>query len=201
MPGDFVASPFRRPGATAPEWVTLATAGNVPTLLARRLGRGRVYFLNARMAEYPLASVLSGILGRVGVPRLAEVVRTESPVGTVGAELEPNIEVRKFANPRETGYFLFNWDGYAKTVRFRSPETRGLNASVRDPLAKKTLALKDGYVTVSIPSNGKRILVIRSGPPARPAGNQAAGDKPVPVRIRDQRGAGGAPTRGGARTG
>lgn len=155
LPGGITARPHRALIADA-HWETEGMVGSHTALLRRRLGRGSVWFINAKMDDYALASVLGGILGRAGIRPAAELARADN------GELEVNVELRKFSNGGLTGWFLYNWDAYAKTFTFRAPEFAAGDVALADPLGHFRIAITNGAAGLTIPGTGKRILV--SGP-------------------------------------
>lgn len=157
LPGAIAARPHRALTPSA-EWQTTGSLGATPALLSRRIGKGTVWFINAKMDDYALASLLGGMLERAGQKPLAALNRTDNN------ELEVNVELRKFANGEVTGWFLYNWDDYAKTFTFRAPELAVPGSALVDALNRTRLPVTDGSARIELPATGKRILI--SGPRA-----------------------------------
>lgn len=152
LPGDIMARPHRAVTANA-NWEIEGMIANKPAIFRRKLGRGSIWFINAKMDDYALASVLGGILDRAGIRPAAELARADN------GELEVNVELRKFSNGQLTGWFLYNWDAYAKNFTFRAPELAAGDIALADPLGHLQISITNGTAGLSIPSTGKRILL------------------------------------------
>lgn len=131
-------------------------ATKAPLIFQKKIGRGEVTFINAKMGDYAIASVLGGIAERAGLRRHSELTRADN------GELEVNVEARKFRNGKLTGWVLYNWDRYAKTFRFHAPEIGADRVALIDPLTARVVPLTHGEVRITLPAAGRQILV--SGP-------------------------------------
>ena len=99
------------------------------------------------------AAILGGIAQRAGLAPNCELRRTDN------GELEVNVEARKFTRGPATGWFLYNWDRYAKTFRLKSPALAVPGAQLTDPSGERRFAVKDGEATITLPPMGRQILV------------------------------------------
>jgi Beta-galactosidase len=152
LPGEILARPYR---AIAPQadWEIAGSFPDQPALLKRSFGKGRIWFINAKLSDYGCASVLGGILA--GIARQADLLRTDNQ------EREVNTEVRKFQAGKLTGWFLYNWDRYPKDFTFSAPELNTAEDQwLVDPLGKKRYSLKDNHATVHLDKIGKRLLIL-----------------------------------------
>ncbi|XHR30938.1 MAG: beta-galactosidase trimerization domain-containing protein [Chthoniobacteraceae bacterium] len=147
LPGSIQARVHRKV-TTTPEWETLATVGNQPALLMRSYGKGHVYFINAKMGDYALTSLVGGILSQNGITPLCRLMRTDN------GELEVNVEAHTFHATGLTGIFLYNWDSYPKEFTLDIAEP-----ALVDPLNHLAFPVQKGKSTLWLPPQGKRVLV------------------------------------------
>lgn len=151
VPGE-ITGRLHRPVREANGWSTLGTLEGKPALLARKIGKGQVYFINAKVGDYALTGLLGGLLRENRLKPEAELIRTDN------GELEVNVEIHRFSAGKLTGYFLYNWDNYPKTFVFKSAALANGGALV-DPLNNLAFDVNRGAATLWLPSGTKRVLV------------------------------------------
>jgi len=152
LPGPIRAAPYRGVAA-GPEWTAVASLSSRPVLLVRGYGRGRVYYVGARMPDYALAAVLGAVLKKEGLEPACRLARVED------GELAVNVEVHKAAAGGLTAWFLRNWDRYPKVVRFGAPELAAPGAALVGPLDGLDCEVTGGQAVLMLPPQGHRVIV------------------------------------------
>lgn len=148
LPGSVRGQPWRAITATA-GWTVLATVGDQPVVLERRLGQGRIIYAGLRLPAYPLAALLGGLLAGAGVERLCDL--RSAPDG----QLAPNVEVHRFAANGVLATFLFNWDRYPKLATIDLPPGHG----AIDALGRRGLPVAAGRALLVLPPMAPAMLL------------------------------------------
>ena len=132
-------------------WKTVASSGGKPAILCRSMGKGRIYFIAARLPQYSLASVLGGILALEGVSKPCEL--SDSKTG----ELVPNIELHLSKAGAVSGVLLYNWDSYPKLAVVKLAEPA---AAAIDPFKMEALpSVNGGFLTLLPPHERVAVML------------------------------------------
>ena len=154
LPGKLKAKLYRAASPSA-SWEALGSANGAPLLFRKAFGKGFIYWIDAKMPEYGLSSLLYGILDKAGIAPSCTVVRSSD------GQLSPNLEIQKFSTKDFTGYFIYNWDKCPKLVKFSSPETL-LGKSLVDPVSFKSFPISDGQAALCLGPLDKAVLICGS---------------------------------------
>jgi len=133
-------------------WQKIGSVGQTPAILKRDFGKGRIYFVGAKMPDYSLAGALGGILLKEGVSK--PCILTDSNNG----ELEPNVEMHVAQSGTRTGVFLYNWDSYPKLANLKINSCKNAFIAI-DPFAKEMLPQTDGTISLLLPPH-KRVVTV-----------------------------------------
>ncbi len=121
------------------------------------LGKGWIYYIGTRFADYSLASVLGGILAGHGIHPACRIVNAEKP-----AELAPNIEIAAAERNGIHGLMMMNHDKYPKLILVRS-ESFSPGSEVLDSFNKRLLKVRKDK-SVLLPLNAFETTALISGP-------------------------------------
>ncbi len=127
IPGALSGYPVRRI-TSSPGWEKLGSV-----MLRKKLGKGWIYFIGARLPDYSLAAVFGGILQEHGIGPQCKIVKAENP-----AELAPGIEAAAAEQDGIYALMLLNHDKYPKLVRVTPPDGKFFGAAA-DAFRKELL--------------------------------------------------------------
>lgn len=130
-----------------PDFRTLASLDGRPVISEKRIGKGKVIFVNARMPLESLAPLLTE-LAAPGKP-LAELTDHQRNVPAY------RIEVNKAVRNGEVGYILINQSPGSRLIRFRPGEEMTFSL----PFAGKLLQPRNGEYLLLLPPAEAVVLV------------------------------------------
>ncbi|MBS1370132.1 MAG: hypothetical protein HPZ91_09280 [Lentisphaeria bacterium] len=131
------------------EWRELAQLNKKGVLFSRKFGRGEVFFLNARMPQQELGSLLGTILAKNNIKPSCEIT------DALNGEKVFLLEVTKARRNGKTGYIIFNRGMTPRFVRFHPGE----QMTFCDPYGKLLLDEKDGAFLLRLMPE-ERVVVI-----------------------------------------
>jgi len=146
------AAPYRRT-ATDASWQAQASLNGAPAVVTRPFGRGRVIFINARMASDSLGLLLTALLEPSGIKPSCRTV--DAATGKPSFE----IEITKAVRNGITGYILANRSLSPQLVRFSCPEAADPAFRLCSPSSKTLLESRQGEYILFLAPDDPLILV------------------------------------------
>ncbi|NJL30499.1 MAG: hypothetical protein HC898_02075 [Phycisphaerales bacterium] len=138
-----------------PSWQVIARTGELPAILEKKHGKGRIYYLGAQMQREELRLILRSLLENLDIKPVCNILHHES--------MKPaySIEVQPAQRDGLSGYLLFNRSVTPLIVRF-APQSPINDAIMVDPLEGIIHEVKDGQILLTLKPGVRQVVV--SGP-------------------------------------
>ena len=157
IPGEIKGIAWKMPKINK-NWQIIGAIGDIPGVLLRKTGSGKLWYINARFPDYALASLLGSILTHENIDR--DFYLLDASTG----ELEPNVEIHPVKRSDSKAFFLFNWDLYSKLAILNPGAVSGMSA-VYDPVDQETYVPSSSGVLVHLKPQTRKIVVFSSHKP------------------------------------